>query len=69
MRISGEFVCEHWDLKVGTHWATCHDDTSQRQIASFARENFCENLCLRNRILSQHHVIKNEIKQNLCDLL
>ena len=29
-------------LKVGTHWAACHDDTSQRQIASCARENFSE---------------------------
>ena len=32
---------------------------------------FCENLCLGNRILSPQHVraqIKNQIRQNLCDL-
>ena len=47
---------------------TCRDDTSQRQIASYVLENFCENLCLCNRILSQRHVAKNQIRQNLCDL-
>ena len=47
---------------------TCLDDTSQRQIASYVLENFCENLCLCNRILSQRHVAKNQIRQNLCDL-
>ena len=44
------------------------DGTSQRQIASCVLENFCENLCLCNRILSQQHVTKNQIRQNLCDL-
>ena len=47
---------------------TCRDDTSQRQIASCVLKNFCENLCLCNRILSQRHVAKNQIRQNLCDL-
>ena len=37
---------------------TCRDDTSQRQIASCVMKNFCENLCLCNRILSQRHVAK-----------
>ena len=44
-------------------------DTSQRQIASCVLENFCENLCLRNRILSLQQVAKNQIRLNLCDLL
>ena len=47
---------------------TCRDDTSQRQIASCVLENSCENLCVCNRILSQRHVAKNQIRQNLCDL-
>ena len=47
---------------------TRRDDTSQRQIASCVLENFCENLCLCYRILSQRHVAKNQIRQNLCDL-
>ena len=41
---------------------TCRDDTSQRQIASCVMKNFCENLCLCNRILSQRHVAKNQIR-------
>ena len=45
------------------------DDTSQRQIPSCVLENFCENLCLRNRILSQQQVAQNQIKLNLWDLL
>ena len=46
-------------------------DTSQRQIASCVLENFCENLCLRNKIkiLSLQQVAKNQIRLNLCDLL
>ena len=48
--------------------ATCQDDTSQRQIGSCVLENFCENHSLCNRILSQEHVAKNQIRQNLCDL-
>ena len=55
-----------------TRWlvaATCRDDTSQRQIALCVLDNFCENLCLCNRILLQQHVAKNKIRQNLCDLL
>ena len=47
---------------------TCRDDTSLRQIASCVMKNFCENLCLCNRILSQRHVAKNQIRQNLCYL-
>ena len=49
--------------------ATKWGDTSQRQIASCVLENFCENLCLRNRILSLQQVAKNQIRLNLCDLL
>ena len=49
--------------------ATCRNDTSQQQIASCVLETFCENLCLCNRILSQRHVAKNQIKQNWCNLL
>ena len=41
----------------------------QRQIASGVLENVCENLCLRNRILSLQQVAKNQIRLNLCDLL
>ena len=39
-----------------------------RQIPLCVLENFCENLCFCNRILSQQHVVKNQIRQNLCDL-
>ena len=49
--------------------ATRCSDTSQRQIASCVLENFCENLCLRNIILLLQQVAKNQIRQNLCDLL
>ena len=49
--------------------ATRWGDTPQRQIASCVLENFCENLCLRNRILSLQEVAKNQIRLNLCDLL
>ena len=41
----------------------------QRQIASCVLENFFENICLRNRILSLQQVAKNQIGLNLCDLL
>ena len=41
----------------------------QRQIASCVLENFFENICLRNRILSLQQVAKNHIGLNLCDLL
>ena len=34
------------------------DDTSQRQIVSCVWRNVCENLCLRNRILSLQQVAK-----------
>ena len=49
--------------------ATRCDDTSQPQITSCVLENFCETLCLRNRILSLQHVAKNQIRLKLCDLL
>ena len=42
---------------------------SQRQIASCVLENLCENICLRNKILSLQQVAKNQIRLNLCDLL
>ena len=32
-------------------------------IASGLLENFCKNLCLRNRILPQQHVQKNQTRQ------
>ena len=41
----------------------------QRQIASCVLENFFENICLRNRILSLQQVAKNQIGLNLCELL
>ena len=41
----------------------------QPQITSCVLENFCENLCLCNRILSLQQVAKNQIGLNLCDLL
>ena len=41
----------------------------QWQIASCVLENFFENICLRNRILSLQRVAKNQIGLNLCDLL
>ena len=44
--------------------ATCHNNTSQRQIALCVLENFCENLCLGNRSLWQQHVAENQIRQN-----
>ena len=46
---------------VYTRWqvaAICHTATSQRQIALCVLDNFYENLCLPNRILSQQHVTK-----------
>ena len=49
--------------------ATRCGDTSLRQIALSVLENFCENLCLRNIILSRQRVAKNQIRLNLCDLL
>ena len=61
-------------IKVGTGFrrqvaVTCRGDTSQRQIASWVLGNFCQNLRLCDRILSQQHVARNQIKQNLCDSL
>ena len=41
----------------------------QRQIVSCVLKNFCENLCLSNRILMLQQVAQNQIRQNLCDLL
>ena len=40
-------------------------DTMQRQSASCVLENFYENLCFRNRILSLQQVAKNQIRLNL----
>ena len=42
---------------------------SQPQIASCVWESFCENLCLRNRILLLQQVAKNQIRLKLCDLM
>ena len=60
-------------LKVSRHWATscrtCRGDPSQWQIGLCVLKNFCKSLCLLNRILLQQHVAKNQIRQNLCDLL
>ena len=49
--------CSYGILTVGTHQATrvaatCRGDILQRQIAWYVPENFCENLCRSNRILS-----------------
>ena len=55
-------------IKVGTHQATSCSNTSRRQITPCV-ENFCENLCPRDRILSLQQVAKNQIRLNLCDLL
>ena len=58
--------CEQIGQQVAaTRWG----DTSQRQIAKCVLENLCENLCLRNGILSLQQVAKNPIRLNLCDLL
>ena len=46
--------------------ATCRGDTSQRQIASCVVENFCENLCLRNRIFSLQQVAKKFAATKFC---
>ena len=50
---------------VYTRWqvaAICHTAMSQRQITLCVLDNFYENLCLPNRILSQQHVTKNQIQ-------
>ena len=48
-------------------------DKLQQHVAATRRfvcaGEFCENLCLRNIILSLQQVAKNQIRQNLCDLL
>ena len=64
----GGYQVSYKSLKVCIHYATGCSNMSQRQIASCVLENFSENLCLCNRILSQQHVAKNQIRQNLCDL-
>ena len=43
------------------------DDTCDKSLRVDWR--LFENLCFCNRILSQQHVEKNQIRQNLCDLL
>ena len=53
-------------LVAATRWG---DTSPQRQIASCVLENFCENLCLCDRILLLQQVAKNQIRLNLCDLL
>ena len=45
---------------------------TQRQIMTnhfVCLENFCENLCLHNGILSLQQITKKQIRLNLCDLL
>ena len=45
---------------------------TQRQIMTnhfVCLENFCENLCLHNGILSMQQITKKQIRLNLCDLL
>ena len=49
--------------------ASCRGDTYQRQASTCILKNFCENLCLSNRVLSLQQVTQNQIRQNLCDLL
>ena len=57
------------DHSMCTGRATSGSNKVRRQIASCVPEKFCENLCLRNRILSLQQVAKNQIRMNLCDLL
>ena len=49
--------------------ATQASDTWQRQIASCVLENFCENLCLCNRILSPQQVAQIRSDLIICDML
>ena len=56
----------YWNRQVA---ATHCSNTLQRQFSLFVLENFCENLCLFNRILSPQQVSQNRIRLNLCDLL
>ena len=55
MRACSQTKSEHTRRQVA---AIRRDDTSQRQIASCVWRNVCENLCLRNRILSLQQVAK-----------
>ena len=49
--------------------ATCRNDTSQLQIALRVLDNFYENLCLYNRILSLQKVAHIQSNYVLCNLL
>ena len=49
--------------------ATSYGDTSQRQLALCVQENFGENLCLCNRVLSQQQVAQILSDLIFCDLL
>ena len=46
--------------------ATSCSNMSRRQIASCVVENFCENLCLRNRIFSLQQVAKKFAATKFC---
>lgn len=49
LNITPTKVSMHLRQQVAT---TCHGNTSQQQITSCVLDNFCENLCLWNRVLS-----------------
>ena len=53
LNITPSKVSMHLRQQVAT---TCHGNTSQQQIASCVLDNFCENLCLWNRVLSVQQV-------------
>ena len=60
--------CKNWTglRSVHAQWqiaATCHSN------GFVCSEEFCENLFLHDRILSQQHVVENQIRQNFYDLL
>ena len=53
-------------VKVGTHQATSSCNTLRRHVALCILENFCQNLCLRNRILSGQQVAKSKKSDWIC---
>ena len=65
-----------WPQNDCKNWTGLRSVNAQWQIAATCRSNgfvcseeFCENLFLHDRILSQQHVVENQIRQNFYDLL
>ena len=56
-------------LKVRPLHTTCCSIKLRWQINPCILEDFCENLCLRDWILSPQQVAQNQIRLNLCKLL